>query len=198
MFLKGEGKIHDERRTERRGMSAYLFAWLSQAGPGSRADLSSWSRLPYWWSRNRWPLPYFVKETSQSQSPEPWDGRESSWAACSVCGVKNKPLDKGTLCKLPTSPTPSSAEQLSALISFSGSEILDSINCPIPLALFASPILGSGTVWWAVTAGWSDCCCPVGFSSCPDPWLTLLCLCPSFWSSCSWISYPCCLSPLLV
>lgn len=95
-------------------------------------------------------------------------------------------------------PTPSSVEQLSALISFSGSEILDSINCSIPLALFASPILGSGTMWWAVTAGWSDGCCPIGFSSFPDPWLTLLCLCPSFWSSCSWISYPCCLSPLLV
>lgn len=123
---------------------------------------------------------------------------KSSWTACSVCGVKNKPLDKGTRCKLPTSPTPSSAEQLSALISFSGSEILGSINCSIPLALFASPILGSGTVWWAVTAGWSDCCCPISFSSYPNPWLTLLCLCPSFWSSCSWISYPCCLSPLLV
>lgn len=81
LFFKREGKIHDERRTERRGMSAYLFAWLSQAGQGSWADLSSWSRPPYWWSWDRWPLPYFVKETSKSQSPEPWDSRESSWAA---------------------------------------------------------------------------------------------------------------------
>ena len=28
----------------------------------------------------------------KSQSPEPWESRERSWAVCSACGVENKPL----------------------------------------------------------------------------------------------------------
>lgn len=94
-------------------MSAYLFAcWAGLARVPEQASSCHIDRS--------WGLAsaLLCQGDFKSQSPELWDSRESSRAPCSGCGVKNKPLAKGTGFRLATSPAPSSVELLSTLISF--------------------------------------------------------------------------------
>lgn len=190
---KGEERGREIKRKKRR-VSAYLSpCWARLARAPEQASSCHIHRS--------WGLAsaLLCQRDFQSQSPELWDSRESSWASCCVCGVKNKPLAKGTGCRLAMSPAPSSVELLSTLISFCDSATPPVYKLLHPSALLAPPIAGS--LFFVMSChSWLIRLLPNQRLLLARP-LTDLVLSlpfPFLWSSRSWISHPCCLIPLLV
>lgn len=175
-------------------MSAYLFAcWAGLARVPEQASSCHIDRS--------WGLAsaLLCQGDFKSQSPELWDSSESSRAPCSVCGVKNKPLAKGTGFRLATSPAPSSVELLSTLISF-----CDNATPPFYKLLHPLSPPCSSYCWLPLLCDeLSQLVDQTATQSAlllarPLTDLVLSLPFPFLWSSCSWISYPCCLIPLLV
>lgn len=127
-------------------MLAYLFAWVNQVGQGFNQVSAPGLGCHIYRSWDLASLPYFVNESS-NHSPLSLGTAEKAAELHALLVVwKNKPLTEGTGCKFTTSPAPSSAELLSALISFSDCEILPLrklLNCSVPSALLATATVGS-------------------------------------------------------
>lgn len=179
-------------------MLAYLFAWVNQVGQGFNQVSAPGLGCHIYRSWDLASLPYFVNESS-NHSPLSLGTAEKAAELHALLVVwKNKPLTEGSGCKFTTSPAPSSAELLSALISFSDCEILPlrklfrplgpPCYCYSWLPLFFDEL--SQLADQTATQSSSLLLRPLTDLVLSFPFLSL-------WSSGSWIAYPCWLIPLL-
>ena len=88
MFQNEERK--NEQEKECLCVFFYLPWWVRLARV---AEWASVSRPGHFTDRS-WDLAsaLLCQGDFKSESPEPWESRERSWAVCSACGVENKPL----------------------------------------------------------------------------------------------------------
>lgn len=182
--------MKERKRKKGSGVSAYLFAWMSQAQPGlqSRPQLLVQAALSV--ELRQVASAWLFQGDFKSQFPEPWDSRESSRAACSACGVKNKPLPKGTGCKLPTRPPPALWSRCQLWLAVVILRFLCSINGSIPSTPLAPPIVGSLPCdELSQLADQTAAQSAFPLTQTLD-WPCSVIACPAFWSSCSWIPTP--------
>lgn len=169
LCLRGKKEKQLRKVKKEECLHVYLPAWVRLPGFPSRPQFPVQAvTFP---GAETWPLLYFDKETSNHSPLRPGIVEKAAEQHALLVVWKTNPQWKWPAA---LAPPPALRSRCQLWLAFLTRRFLSSINCSVPSALAAPP----DSMWWAVTAGCSDCC-PISFSSRSDPGVTLLCLCRS-------------------